>query len=172
MANTTRLIIGLNGEIIDKSNGYIVANNSLSTNIQVISPFPMSDSVSLEFYLRNAKITTYKQYIGLLKDDVGQAVQAKDVVDSSETFYQTIKEWYVWQGPIEKQAISAISRYHAGKVDLTVKFREFRNLYVEEAQNFIGTFGSRKSFTGGDLPATSTIGDFYECDFLNYYSFV
>jgi hypothetical protein len=171
MDNTTRLIIGISGEIIDKNNGFLVANDSYSNMIQVISPFPASDSVKLEFYLRNARVTTYTQYIGLKKDDSGNPITAKDVVPSTETYYQSIKEWYVWQTALDPKILSAISKYHAGKVDVTVKFYQFRNLYVEEALNRIGTFGSRKSTTGGDLPAAANIGDYYECDFLDYYSY-
>ena len=171
MANTTRLVIGLNGEIISKTNGYIVASGAFSNMIQIVAPFPASDSVSMEFYLRNARITTYTQYVSLFKDDSQEPILAKDVVSSTESYYQTVKEWYVWQSAISPQAISAISRFHSGKVDLTVKFKEFRNLYVEEAILYKGSFGSRKSTTQGDLPTTSTIGDYYECDFLDYYSF-
>ena len=170
MANTIQLVLGLSGEIIDKTNGYIVASNSYSNMIQIVSPFPASDSVSLEFYLRNARITTYSQYIGLMKNELNESVQAKDVVSNEKAYYQTVKEWYVWQVSISQEALAAISRYHAGKVDITVKFKEFRNVYTEEATTRIGTFGSRKSTTQGDLPASSAIGDFYECDFLDYYS--
>ena len=38
--------------------------------------------------------------------------------------------------------------------------------------NPVGSFGSGSSTTGGDVPVTATVGDFYICDINGYVSAV
>jgi len=169
-SNIGQLIIGLNGSIVDKINGYITATSQFTNYIQVVAPFPDNDSVSINFYLRNARISDYTQYMTLQRDDSNVPLKGRDVVSSSKEYYQAIKDWNVWLVPIEDLALAAISKWHSGTVNVSVTFRSFRNLSIEETGTYIGTFGSRKSITKGDLPLTATEGDFYRCDYLDYYS--
>jgi len=168
--NVLQFIYNADGSLLDKVNPFIASNNQAANNIQIISPFPASDSVSVNYYLRNARISNYTQYARLLKDTSGNIVYARDVVSPSKPYYQTVKDWNVWQIPISSKALRAISKYHAGKVDLSATFREFKNFLIDETMEFKGTFGSAKSTTRGDIPLTANDGDYYRCDYLDFHS--
>lgn len=168
--NVLQFIYNADGSLLDKVNPFIASNNQAANNIQIIAPFPASDSVSINFYLRNARISNYTQYARLLKDTSGNIIHAKDIVSPSKPYYQTVKDWNVWQIPISSKALRAISKYHAGRVDLSVTFREFKNFLIDETMEFKGTFGSAKSTTRGDIPLTANEGDYYRCDYLDFHS--
>lgn len=169
--NVLQFIYNADGSLLDKVNPFIASNNQAANNVQIIAPFPASDSVAVNYYLRNARISNYTQYARLLKDTSGNMVYAKDIVSPSKPYYQTVKDWNVWQIPISSKALRAISKYHAGKIDLSVTFREFKNFLIDETMEFKGTFGSAKSTTRGDIPASGMMdGDYYRCDYLDYFS--
>jgi len=168
--NVLQFIYNADGSLLDKVNPFIASNNQAANNIQIIAPFPNSDSVSINFYLRNARLTNYTQYTRLLKDNNGESVYGKDIVSPSKPYYQLVKDWNVWQIPISSKALRAISKYHAGKVDISCTFREYKNFLIDETMEFKGTFGSPKSSTRGDIPLTASDGDFYRCDYLDFYS--
>ena len=169
--NVIQLIYNADGSLLDKVNPFIASNNQAANNIQIIAPFPASDSISVNYYLRNARVTNYTQYLRLLKDTNSQLVYGKDIVDPSKNYYQTVKDWNVWQIPISSKALRAISKYHAGKVDVSITVREYKNFLVDETMVFKGTFGSPKSTTRGDVPLTGTAdGDYYRCDYLDFNS--
>jgi len=168
----SQLVINTDGSIVEKLKGFITATNQYANYIQVVSPFPNSDSVSINFYLRNARISTYTQYMTLQRDDNQVPLKGSDVISSSKEYYQSTKDWNVWIVPIGSVALAAISKYHAGMVDVSISFRSVRNLLIEETGTFMGTFGSRKSTTGGDLPETASNGDYYRCDYLDYDSYI
>ena len=168
--NVLQFIYNADGSLLDKVNPFIASNNQAANNIQIIAPFPASDSVAVNYYLRNARISNYTQYLRLLKDTSGNIIYARDIVSPSKPYYQTVKDWNVWQIPISSKALRAISKYHAGKVDLSVTFREFKNFLIDETMEFKGTFGSAKSTTRGDIPLTANDGDYYRCDYLDFHS--
>ena len=169
--NVIQLIYNADGSLLDKVNPFIASNNQAANNIQIIAPFPASDSISVNYYLRNARVTNYTQYLRMLKDTNGNIVYGKDIVDPSKYYYQVVKDWNVWQIPISSKALRAISKYHAGKVDVSITVREYKNFLVDETMTFKGTFGSPKSTTRGDVPLTGTAdGDFYRCDYLDFTS--
>jgi hypothetical protein len=168
--NVLQFIYNADGSLLDKVNPFIASNNQAANNVQIIAPFPASDSVSINYYLRNARISNYTQYARLLKDTNGAMVYARDVVSPSKHYYQLVKDWNVWQIPISSKALRAISKYHAGKVDISITFREFKNFLIDETMDFKGTFGSPKSTTRGDIPASASDGDYYRCDYLDFFS--
>ena len=169
--NVIQLIYNVDGSLIDKVNSFISSNNQAANTIQVITPHPSSDSLSINYYLRNARITNYTQYLRLLKDREGQTVLAKDIVSPLKPYYQMIKDWYVWQIPISSKALRAISKYHSGMINVSVTIREFKNFLIEETMRYKGSFGSAKSDTRGDIPIEGIEdGDFYRCDYLDFYS--
>ena len=170
-SNIGQIVVGLDGAIIDKRN-YIVATNQYTNYIQVVAPFDETDSVSINYYLRNSRIQNYTQYMTIQRDDSNVPLKGSDVISSTKAYFQATKDFNVWIVPISSTALAAISKYHAGKVDVSVGFRSLRNLEIEETETLKGTFGSRHSTTKGDLPLTSQQGDYYKCDFLDYYSAV
>ena len=93
--NTGQLIIGLDGSIVAKLNGYITATSQYTNYIQVVAPFDDTDSVSINFYLRNARISNYTQYITLQRDDSNVPLKGRDVIDSAKEYYQATKDWNV-----------------------------------------------------------------------------
>lgn len=85
--NVLQFIYNADGSLLDKVNPFIASNNQAANNIQIIAPFPASDSVAVNYYLRNARISNYTQYLRLLKDTNGNIVYAKDVVSPSKNYY-------------------------------------------------------------------------------------
>jgi hypothetical protein len=169
--NVIQLVYNADGSLLSKNNAFIASNNQAANNIQVIAPFPNTDSISVNYYLRNARISNYTQYLRLLRDTEGNSVLGKDIIDPARPYYQTVKDWNVWQIPISSKALRAISKYHAGKVDVSVTIREFKNFLINETMEDKGTFGSANSTLRGDLPVTGAApGDFYRCDYLDFYS--
>ena len=169
-SNAIRLIVKQDGSLLDVVNPFIASLNEFANIIQVISPFPASDSVAVNYNLRNSRITNYTQYLRLLKDNLGNILYGKDVVDPSKPYYQTVKDWNVWQIAISSKALRAISKYHSGKINVSATFKEFKNFSIEDTEIYKGTFGSNKSTTRGDLPISAITGDYYVCDSLDFFS--
>lgn len=107
---TSQIIINNDGTIVDKVKAFITATSQYTNYIQVVAPFPGSDSVSISFYLRNARINTYTQYMTLQRDDNQVPLLGLDVVNSSKEYFQTVKDWNVWLVPIGSVALSAIAK--------------------------------------------------------------
>ena len=168
--NVIRVVLNSDGSILDVVNGFIASMNSYSNTIQVVAPFPDTDSLAVNYYLRNARVTNYTQYLRLLRDTNGVIQYGKDIVEPERNYYQQVKDYNVWQIAISSKALRAISKYHAGKVDLSITVREYKNYSIEDTMLYKGTFGSNKSTTRGDIPLTATDGDYYRCDALDFYS--
>jgi hypothetical protein len=168
--NVIQLIYNADGSLLTKVNAFIASNNQAVNVVQVIAPFPDTNSMSINYYLRNARITNYTQYLRLLRDNEDRVLFGKDVVSPERYYYQLVKDWNVWQIPISSKALRAISKYHAGKVDMSLTIREFKNFLSNEMINYKGTFGSPYSTTKGDIPVSGDNGDFYRCDYLDFLS--
>jgi len=169
-SNTIQVILNMDGSVLDTRNGFITSINEYSNSIQVISPFPISDSVSVNYYLQDTTMTNYTQYLVPLKDNQNNTILAKNIVDPTKPYYQTIKDWNVWQVPISNKALRAISKYHSGSINIAITFREYKTILPLEAKNNKGTFGLYTSNLKTDLPLTAVEGDFYKCSHYFYYS--
>lgn len=90
--NTGQLIIDYSGALVAKLNGYITATSQYTNYIQVVAPFDDTDSVSTNFYLRNARISNYTQYMTLQRDSSNVPLKGLDVVDSNKEYYQAVKD--------------------------------------------------------------------------------
>jgi len=96
MANRiSQLVIDLNGGIVAKLNGYITSTSQYANKVQVIAPFPDDDSVSINFYLRNSRISNYTQYMAIQRDENQVPLLGRDVIDSDKAYYQACKDWNV-----------------------------------------------------------------------------
>ena len=126
--------------------------------IQIIAPWPASDSISVEYTLYNSGMKKLQDHSKLARNASGEALLGKDVIPTGKAYFQTAKDWYVWEIEVGKKALAAISKNYAGRFGISLTVRE--NQTISLATNDKGTFGSIKSTTRGDLPVSSTQGSF------------
>ena len=168
--NVLQIIYNNDGSLIDKELRSVRAYSNYTNVIQVIAPWDISVLITLDYTLYNHKKIKIQDYSKLAKDINGNYIKGKDVISPLKPYFQTVKDWNVWEVEVSQRALSAISGDRAGRfgISLTVKESSFTSEGVING----GTFGSIKSTTGGDLPETAQEGEYFRCDLVNYYSTV
>ena len=114
--NILQFIYNLDGSLIDKNLTSVRAHSNYMNVIQIIAPWPASDSISVEYTLYNSGMKKLQDHSKLARNASGEALLGKDVIPTGKAYFQTVKEWYVWEIEVGKKALAAISKNYAGKI--------------------------------------------------------
>ena len=116
--NISQFIYNVDGSLIDKNLSSIRAHSNHVTIIQMVAPWPSSELITVEYSLRNRESLKLYDYFRVVKNNQGEFLTGKDVISPEKPYFQTAKDWYVWEVSISKRNLSAISKYRSGTVGL------------------------------------------------------
>jgi hypothetical protein len=151
--NVIRFIVDISGNILEQQ-GEFRANNNASNKVQFVSPFPIDDGVSVTFTKpSHADKVTYL---------MATSYKGADVVEDTNSLYQDVAEWNVWEKSLEEvndQYILAwISKWR--NTDIKLSFNVGEITPNAKCLDFKGYFG-----VDTDLPTEDqTTGDYYACE--------
>ena len=139
----------------------ITAKEKHSDEIVVISNDTPSLVVSATFALENANGTNYTQYL------VPSSNKGSAYIDTDSPLYATYANANVWSASINQNILSAISKFHRGRVGIAFNFKT--KILGSLAITFVDYFGQTSDLTES---YSGDVGDYYLCNVGSYASAV
>jgi len=154
--NPILFIIDNNGDYL-RYGGTLRAINGYREFAFVISPRPLTDSVSMSIMTNNANYNRFEQYV------LPTAIKVNELIEESDALYQTIADWNVFGVEIKPTALADISNFRSGATTFSFQFQTPHP--STKCVTYKGVFG-----VDNPLPTTGQVlGDYYECEDWNFY---
>ena len=154
--NPILFIIDNNGDYL-RHGGTLRAINGYREFAFVISPRPLTDSVSMSIMTNNANYNRFEQYV------LPTAIKVNELIEESDALYQTIADWNVFGVEIKPTALADISNFRSGATTFSFQFQTPHP--STKCVTYKGVFG-----VDNPLPTTGQVlGDYYECEDWNFY---
>ena len=154
--NPILFIIDNNGDYL-RYGGTLRAINGYREFAFVISPRPLTDSVSMSIMTNNANYNRFEQYV------LPTAIKVNELIEESDALYQTIADWNVFGVEIKPTALADISNFRSGATTFSFQFQTPQP--STKCVTYKGVFG-----VDNPLPTTGQVlGDYYECEDWNFY---
>ena len=135
--------------------GTIRAINGYREYVMVVTPQPLTESLSMSMMTNNANYIQHEQYV------IPTAYKGVNVLSTDHALYQTCADWNVFAVEIKPTALADISAFRSGSVTFTFQFQSITP--SSKCITYIGVFG-----IDNELPVTATVGDYYDCEDINY----
>ena len=154
--NPILFIIDNNGDYL-RHGGTLRAINGYREFAFVISPRPLTDSVSMSIMTNNANYNRFEQYV------LPTAIKVNELIEESDALYQTIADWNVFGVEIKPTALADISNFRSGATTFSFQFQTPQPSV--KCVTYKGVFG-----VDNPLPTIGRVsGDYYECEDWNFY---